>query len=113
MKKKVSVGLVQMHCGENVDVNISKATQGIREAASRGAQIVCLPELVNSPYFCQHQDDRYFALAEPVPGPTSTILSEVAADCNVAVITSLYERAEKLYNTAVVIDANGQLAGKY
>ncbi len=113
MKKKVSVGLVQMHCGDKVDVNINKATQGIREAASKGAQIVCLPELVHSPYFCQKRDDRYFALAEPVPGPTTAILSEVAADCKVAVITSLFERAEKFYNTAVVVDAGGQLAGKY
>jgi N-carbamoylputrescine amidase len=113
MKKKVSVGLVQIHCGEKMDVNINKARQGIREAASKGAQIVCLPELVNSPYFCQDRDDRYFDLAEPVPGPTTTILSEQAADNRVAVITSLFERAEKFYNTAVVIDADGQLAGKY
>jgi N-carbamoylputrescine amidase len=113
MKKIVSIGLVQMHCGEEVEINVSKGTKGIRELASRGAQIVCLPELFNSPYFCQKRDDRYFALAEMVPGPTTAILSEVAADCKVAVVTSLFERAERFYNTAIVVDANGQLAGKY
>ena len=79
----------------------------------KGAQIVCLPEFVNSPYFCQQRDDRSFDLAEPVPGPTTAILREVASTCNVAVITSLFEKAEKFYNTAVVIDTDGNLAGKY
>jgi N-carbamoylputrescine amidase len=113
MQKVVSVGLVQMHSGDNLDANINKAVQGIREAASKGARIVCLPELFNAPYFCQQRDDRFFELAEAVPGPTSNILSEVARDSNVVVITSVYEKAEKFYNTAVVLDANGELAGKY
>ena len=69
--------------------------------------------MFNSPYFCQERDDKYFALAEPVPGPTTDILAEVAADCKIAIITSLFEQAEKFYNTAIVIDANGQLTGKY
>jgi N-carbamoylputrescine amidase len=113
MKKIVTVGIVQMHSGDDVDANLKKGTQGIREAASKGAQIVCLPELFNAPYFCQERDDRYFALAEPVPGPTTSILGEVAAECNVAIITSLFERADKFYNTAIVVDANGQLSGVY
>ena len=84
MKKTVKVGLVQMHSGDNVEVNINKGKQGIRELASKGAQVICLPELFNAPYFCQERDDQYFALAEPVPGPTTDILGAVAADCKVA-----------------------------
>jgi N-carbamoylputrescine amidase len=113
MKRNVTVGLIQMHSGDNVLANIEKALHGIRDVASRGAQIVCLPELFNAPYFCQIRDDQYFSLAEPVPGKTTAILSESAKNSKVVVITSLFEKAEKYYNTAVVLDANGQLAGKY
>jgi N-carbamoylputrescine amidase len=114
MKKIVSVGLVQMHSGNDVEANINKGTQGIRDLASKGAQVVSLPELFNAPYFCQgERDDKHFALAEPIPGTTTKLLGEVAAECKVALITSLYEKAEKFYNTAIVIDANGQLTGKY
>ena len=113
MKRIVTVGLVQMHSGEDVELNLQKARNGIRDLATKGAQIVCLPELFNALYFCQQKDDRFFDLAEPVPGPTTSILSEVAAECKVAVITSIFERAEKFYNTAVVVDTNGQLNGKY
>jgi N-carbamoylputrescine amidase len=113
MKKIVSVGLVQMHSGDNVEENVNKGTRGIRELGSRGSQIVALPELFNAPYFCQERDDRYFQLAEPVPGPLTARLSEVAAESKVSVITSVFEKAEKFYNTAIVIDADGRLVGKY
>jgi N-carbamoylputrescine amidase len=113
MKPEVIVGLVQMHSGDDIDANISKAVSGIAEAAARGAQIVCLPELFNAPYFCQEQDDKYFKLAEEIPGTTSSILSEQARKHGVIIITSLFERAEKFYNTAVVIDSDGKLNGKY
>jgi len=113
MKKKVTVGLVQMHSGDDVDANIQKAIQGIHDAASKGAQIICLPELFNAPYFCQTRDDRFFNLAEPVPGKTTEILGEAARSSKVVVITSIYEKAEKYYNTAVVLGASGSLTGKY
>jgi len=113
MNQKVHVGLVQMHCGDDVRMNIEKAIASIQALASEGAQIVCLPELFNSPYFCQQRDDKYFQLAEPVPGPTSHILSDLATNCKVVVITSLFEKSDRFYNTAVVFDADGKLSGKY
>ena len=113
MNRKVTVGLIQMHCGDHIDSNIHKAIQGISEVGAGGAQIVCLPELFNAPYFCQERDDKYFKLAEPVPGRTTEILGEAAKNSKVVVITSVFEKAEKYYNTAVVLDANGDLTGKY
>src|ERR1043166_4093559 len=113
MKKEVVVGLVQMHSGDNVDANIAKAISGIQEAASRGAQIVCLPELFNAPYFCQEKDDKYFSLAEAIPGTTTAVLSEQAKKHNVLVITSIFEKAEKYFNTAVLLGPDGRLIGKY
>ncbi len=112
-KKEVVVGLVQMHSGDDVDANISKAKKGIADAAAKGAQIVCLPELFNAPYFCQEKDNKYFKLAETIPGTTSAVLSEQAKKHGVIVITSIFENAKKFYNTAVVIDAEGSLTGKY
>jgi N-carbamoylputrescine amidase len=113
MKKEVVVGLVQMHSGDDVDANLSKATNGIADAAAKGAQIVCLPELFNAPYFCQEKNDKYFDLAERIPGSTSALLSEHARKHRVIVVTSIFEKAELFYNTAVVIDAEGKLTGKY
>lgn len=105
-----------MHCGKNPDANVERAITGIKKLAKRGAQIICLPELFKDPYFCQEdRDKRYFELAEPVPGPTTKIFGKVAAGEKVVIITSIFEKAErgKHYNAAVVIDANGKLAGKY
>lgn len=113
MKKEVSVGLVQMHCGDDLDQNVSKGVVGINKAAASGAQIICLPELFNAPYFCQQRDDRYFQLAEEIPGKTTAILSEAAKKNRAVVITSLFEKGDHYYNTAVVFDANGELLGKY
>jgi N-carbamoylputrescine amidase len=114
MKSIVNVGLVQMHSGEDQDQNLHKALKGIEAVAAKGAQIACLPELFNAPYFCQERDEKYFALAEPVPGPTISALSDAARRLNVAIITSVYEKAaDKYYNTAVVVDSAGKLLGKY
>ena len=113
MENRVTVGLVQMHCGDNIQANIDKAVAAIRSVAAQGAKIICLPELFNAPYFCQERDDKYFQLAEAVPGPTTRILSEVAANCKVVVITSIFEQADRFYNTAVVLNADGELKGKY
>jgi len=94
---------------------MAKAVKGVREAARRGAQIICLQELFRSQYFCQTEDHRFFSLAEPIPGPSTAELGKLAAELGVVIIASLFEkRAEGLYhNTAAVIDADGRLLGKY
>ena len=111
----VTLGLVQMRCTTDPDANLKKALQGIREAAGRGAQIVCLQELFRSQYFCQTEDHKFFGLAEPVPGPSTEVLSELSAELGVVIVASLFEkRAEGLYhNTAAVLDADGTYLGKY
>ena len=87
----------------------------IRQAASQGAQIICLQELFRSPYFCQKEDVCFFDLAEPVPGPTTQGLSQLAAELQVIIVASLFEKrtAGIYHNTAVVIDHGGKLLGKY
>jgi len=111
----VTLGLVQHQCAVEPDVNMRKAVQGIRDAAARGAQIVCLQELFRSQYFCQVEDHRFFDLAEPIPGPSTEALSALAAELGVVIVASLFEkRAEGLYhNTAAIIDADGRYLGKY
>jgi N-carbamoylputrescine amidase len=113
--KTVSIGLIQLRCGPDPAANLAQAVAQIRIAAVAGAQIVCLPELFRSTYFCQREDHSFFALAEPVPGPTTDELGQVAKELGVAIIAGLFEkRAEGLYhNTAAVIDADGSLVGKY
>ncbi|MBI2077569.1 MAG: carbon-nitrogen hydrolase [Euryarchaeota archaeon] len=104
-----------MHCGPDPDANLGKALERIKEAAKKGAKIVCLQELFRSQYFCQTEDPRNFALAETIPGPTTKRLSDAAKKQGVVIVASLFEkRAQGLYhNTAVVIDADGSLVGKY
>jgi N-carbamoylputrescine amidase len=95
--------------------NIERSMAGVREAAARGAHLVLLQELHVGPYFCQTEDPRHFELAEPIPGPTTEALGRLAADLRVVVVASLFERrAAGLYhNTAVVLDSDGRVAGKY
>ena len=109
------IGLVQMSCGTNVDANLQKAVQGIRKAASAGAEIICLQELFRAQYFCREENAELFGLAETIPGPSTETISSVAKELNVAVVASLFEkRAQGLYhNTAVTIDADGSLLGLY
>jgi N-carbamoylputrescine amidase len=111
----VIVGLVQMACASDPDANLRTAVARIAEAAQQGAQIVCLQELFRSQYFCQKEDPSVFDLAEPIPGPSTDALGRAAADNGVAVIGSIFEyRAPGLYhNSAVVIDADGSLRGRY
>ncbi len=111
----MTLGLVQHRCEVDPSVNMRKAIQGVRDAAARGAQIVCLQELFRSQYFCQVEDHRFFDLAEPIPGPSTETLSALAAELGVVIIASLFEkRAEGLYhNTAAIIDADGRYLGKY
>lgn len=109
------VGLVQMSCSPDPENNLNRAVDFVREAAGRGAQVVCLPELFRTQYFCQREDATLFDLAEPIPGPTTTRLTEVARQQKVAIVASVFEkRAIGVYhNTAAVIDANGSLLGIY
>ena len=115
MAKQVKVGLVQLSCEKDVEVNMKKTIEGIREAAKKGAQIVCLQELFRSLYFCDVEDYENFKLAEPIPGPTTDIFEKLAAELGVVIIASLFEqRAQGLYhNTTAVIDADGTYMGKY
>jgi N-carbamoylputrescine amidase len=111
----VTLGLVQMRCGHEAEANLDKAVAGIRQAAADGAQIVCLQELFRSLYFCQREDAKLFDLAEPIPGPSSEQLSQVARETSTVIVASLFERrAPGVYhNTAAVIDADGSLLGLY
>ncbi len=112
---KVNIGLVQMRCVADKATNLERAIQGIREAHRKGAQIVCLQELFTSLYFCDEEDYAQFELAEAVPGPSTQSLSEVAAELDIVIIASLFEkRAQGLYhNTTAVLDADGAYLGKY
>jgi N-carbamoylputrescine amidase len=114
-RRKYNVGLVQMRMGADPEANFAAAVGHIREAARLGADIVCLPELFRTQYFCQREDLRLFDLAEPIPGPSTARLSEVAREAHVALIASLFERrAPGLYhNTAVTLNADGAVAGVY
>jgi N-carbamoylputrescine amidase len=109
------VGLIQLSCGPDPEKNLAHALERVREAAGRGAQVICLPELFRTQYFCQREDPSLFDLAEPVPGPTTERVAEVAKKLGVVVVTSVFEkRAPGIYhNTATVTDADGQLVGIY
>lgn len=111
----VKIGLVQHACVEDPQTNIEASVRGVREAAAKGAQIICLQELFRSLYFCQCEDHKHFELAEPIPGPTTERFQSLAAELGVVIIASLFEkRAPGVYhNTAAVIDADGSYLGKY
>ena len=111
----INVGLVQMSCDQKPEANLRKALARIGEAAKKGAQIICLQELFRSQYFCQTEDIELFKLAETIPGPTTESLSRVARQKKVVIIASLFEkRAAGVYhNTALIINADGKVAGKY
>ena len=109
------VGLVQSACSADIDLNTERALDSIRSAAAQGAQIICLQELFRSRYFCQTEDHSHFQLAEPVPGPTTELLGQLARELEVVIVASLFERrAEGLYhNTAAILDADGTCLGRY
>jgi N-carbamoylputrescine amidase len=111
----LTVALLQMACGCDTDANVQRALGQIAAAAQQGADVVCLPELFATQYFCQSENYDHFALAEPIPGPTSERLADAARQHNVVIVGSLFERrAPGLYhNTAVVYDRDGRLAGMY
>jgi len=109
------VGLVQMSATPDPEKNLERAVDKLHQAAAKGAQIVCLPELFQTQYFCQREDASLFDLAEPIPGPSTKRLADTARILRITLIASVFEkRAPGVYhNTAVLIDADGSLAGMY
>src|SRR5438034_11698677 len=113
--RSFKVGLVQMAMSFDLDENLAAAVHKVEEAARKGAQVVCLPELFRSPYFCQREDPACFDLAEPVPGPTTEALGRIARETGAVVIAPVFERraAGVYHNTAAILDADGSLRGRY
>ncbi|MFQ5418657.1 MAG: carbon-nitrogen hydrolase [Myxococcota bacterium] len=111
----VPLALIQLACSADPEENLRAAVARIEAAAGDGARLICLPELFRSRYFCQSEDPSNFSLAEPVPGPTTEVLAGLASALGVAIVVPLFERrAEGLYhNTAVTIDADGEIVGRY
>jgi len=109
------IGLIQMTSSNDSNENLQAAIDSIREAAGKGAQIICLPELFLSNYFCQTENPKNFSLAEPIPGPTSLVMGQLAKELEVVLIVPLFEkRTEGIYhNSAVIIDADGSIVGTY
>lgn len=113
--RELKIGILQQHNIAERKTNMTRLAQGIADLAARGAKLIILQELHNSLYFCQTEDVDNFALAEPIPGPSTNFFGELAKELGVVIVTSLFERrAPGLYhNTAVVIERNGSIAGKY
>lgn len=115
MPDKYNVGLIQMHCTPEPDDNVARAVAHVREAAKRGAEVICLPELFKTQYFCQREEHSFFDLAEPIPGPTTKVFGDLARELKVTIVVSLFERrAPGVYhNTAAVMTPDGSLNGIY
>jgi N-carbamoylputrescine amidase len=115
MNDKFALGLLQMRSGKDAAENLARASEKIREAARRGAQIVCTHELFRGEYFCRREDAALFDLAEAVPGPATEALGKVARENKVVIVASLFERraAGIYHNTCAVLDADGSFVGKY
>ncbi|PYV53359.1 MAG: acyltransferase, partial [Acidobacteria bacterium] len=112
---KFTVGLIQMSATPDPDKNLERAIDKLHQAAARGAQVVCLPELFQTQYFCQREDAALFDLAQPIPGPITNRLAQLAKQLRIVLIVSVFEkRAPGVYhNTAVVLDADGSQRGLY
>ena len=113
--KEIRIGFLQQHNTADTRDNLFRLCEGISDLAKRGAQLIVLQELHNSLYFCQEENVDNFNLAEPIPGPSTKLFGELAKQFGVVIVTSLFEkRAPGLYhNTAVVLDSDGSIAGKY
>ncbi len=109
------VALIQMRCSADPEDNLRRGCAMLRQAAAQGAQVACLPELFRTEYFCQTEEAGRFDLAEPIPGPTTEALATVARETGMVVIGSIFEKrtAGVYHNTAVVLDADGTLRGRY
>jgi N-carbamoylputrescine amidase len=114
-RDKYKVGLIQMSMGEDLDANLKKAVEFARDAAGRGAKVICLPEMFRSQYFCQKEDADLFDLAETIPGPSTAALLKVADEFNVTIVAPVFEeRALGLYhNSLVLIKPGEEVAGVY
>src|SRR5215831_1376999 len=112
---KFTVGLVQMSASDDANKNLKRAVAFIEQAAKGGAQVICLPELFRSQYFCQREDASLFDLAEPVPGPSTDAIGKVARERKVTVVAPVFERrAAGLYhNSAAIVDSEGKVSGIY
>jgi len=110
-----TIALIQMRCVADTGQNLATGLARVEQAARRGAQIVCLPELFRSLYFCQTEDHGNFRLTEPIPGPTTDALSKAARRLRIVIVGSVFERRQAgvYHNTAVVFDTTGKLVGKY
>lgn len=115
MKSNIIVSAIQQPCNLDRKSNLDLSIEKIHQAAEAKSDLVVLPELHTGPYFCQNEDIAHFDLAEPVPGPTTQIFAELAGQLKIAIVASIFEkRAPGIYhNTAVVIDKDGSIAGKY
>jgi N-carbamoylputrescine amidase len=115
MESNSKIAVIQMRCSPEPEANLAAACDWVRKAASGGAQIICLPELFRTQYFCQREDPALFDLAEPIPGPSSNALAEVAKQEGVVIIASLFERraAGIYHNTAAILESDGSLLGTY
>ena len=113
--KELRIGFLQQHNTADIQDNMTRLAEGVADLARRGAELIVLQELHNSLYVCQVESVNNFDLAEPIPGPSTELFGELARKHNVVIVTSLFERrAAGLYhNTAVVIERNGTIAGKY
>lgn len=115
MKDLITIGLAQMHCAPNREENLEKSFKAVKDLATKGAQIICFPELFLGPYFCQEKNEKYFSLAHRVPGPDTEAFSAAAKQFKVVILASVYEQdvTGKRYNTVAVIDRDGSILGKY
>src|SRR5256885_17167761 len=115
MNEKFTVGLIQRKCSTDARENLERTIAAIRDAAKRGARIICTQELFLTQYFCREENHDCFDLAEPIPGPTTEALGKIAAELKIVIVASLFERrAAGLYhNTAAVLAAAGRLSGIY
>src|SRR5690349_19709400 len=115
MTNTTKIALIQMRCGSEPEKNLARAIESVRQAKDKGAEIVCLPELFRSEYFCQTEDHKNFGLAEEVPGKSTAALGDVARETGTVIIASLFEkRSSGLYhNSVAIIDTDGKLLGKY
>lgn len=115
MSNEIKIGVIQRSFTADVDYNLAATIEDICSAADQGAQLIVLPELHRSQYFCQTESQQYFDLAETIPGPTTDALTKLAMDRQLVIVASLFERRTKgiYHNTAVALDSNGSIAGSY
>ena len=111
----IPVGIVQQHWTGARESMLAASMSAIREATTRGAKLVCLQELHAGPYFCQTEDTAIFELAESIPGPTTSVLGDLAKELGIVIVASLFERRAPglFHNTAVVLESDGSVAGRY